>query len=134
MLKTIGNMLIGALVASFVGYASALVIGIPPPPAPAPGLVDGTWLTALASGRNYSFQSGISAAGTTQATATALSATVRLIEIDTPAASTGVSLPQCLAGAEIMLYNNGAQTLTVYPAVANNPNTAAQDTIGNGTS
>jgi hypothetical protein len=33
-----------------------------------------------------------------------------------------------------LLYNNGANTLAVYPAIANNPVTAAQDTINNGTS
>ncbi len=103
---------------------------------PDPGfrLIDGTWLNGLAGGVNRTSQSGITAAGTTQATATALAGQKQLISVDTVAASTGVNLPSCFAGTLIMLYNNGANTLTVYPAVANNSVTAAQDTINNGTS
>lgn len=130
MLKTIANMLVGAFFAAAVG--AAMAIGN----VPAPGFqaVDGSWLLALAGGQNYSYQYGITAAGTTQATATQLPSGVYLVELDTVAASTGAALPSCLQGTQFWLYNNGAQTLTVYPAVANNPVTAAQDTINNTTS
>jgi hypothetical protein len=130
MFKTIRDMLAGALVCAAVGSAFA-VVGTPP--GTGMGLVDGTWLMGLAGSQNNTFQSGITAAGTTQATATALPAGIYLIEVDTAAASTGVALPPCIPGTEINVYNNGANTITVYPAVANNPISAAQDTINNGT-
>lgn len=98
------------------------------------GLVDGTWLTNLAAGNNFLSQSGIAAAGSTQAGATPVSPGAFLIEVDTVASSTGVSLPFAYSGDAMMIYNNGANTLTVYPNVANNPATGAQDTINNSTS
>jgi hypothetical protein len=131
MLKTILNMLAGALIAASVSAAFAVVGN---PPVNGFGAVDGTWLNGLAGGLNNVYQSGITAAGTTQATATQLPSGVALVEVDTAAASTGVALPPCLPGTELNLYNNGAQTLSVYPTVPNNPVTAAQDTINNGTS
>lgn len=134
MFKTIrGILLLGAFAFGLIGGAYARV-GIPPNPATGFGTVDGTWLNGLAGGSNYSYKSGITAAGTTQATSTALPANIALLEVDTAAASTGVALPPCIQGTQISLYNNGANTLTVYPAIANNPITAAQDTINNGTS
>jgi hypothetical protein len=131
MFKTLRDMLLGAVCCAAVGVAAAAV---GTPPGTGPGLVDGAWLNGLAGGQNYTYQSGITAAGTTQATATALPTNIYLIEIDTVAASTGVNLPPCLPGTQMQIYNNGAQTLTIYPAVANNPLTAAQDTINNATS
>lgn len=129
MFKTICNMLAGALIISAVSAAYA--VGIPP--TTGFGAVDGGWLFGLANGRNRSYQYAISAAGTTQTTATQLPSDFALLEVDTAASSTGVNLPFCKQGTTISLYNNGAQTLTVYPAVANNPDTSAQDTINNGT-
>lgn len=117
-----------------LGIVAHAVVGVAPIPSNGPGLVDGMWLNGLAGGSNFSYQYAITAAGTTQATATALPANVYLVEVDTAAASTGVNLPPALPGTALVLYNNGAQTLAVYPAVANNPITAAQDTINNGTS
>lgn len=131
MLKTICNFLAGALVAAAVGAAFA-VTGQPPVNGFA--TPDGAWLLGLAGGQNRAYEFGITAAGTTQATAAALPAGIELLEVDTAAASTGVTLPSCLQGTLVSLYNNGANTLTVYPAVANNPVTAAQDTINSGTS
>jgi hypothetical protein len=130
MFKTILNMLAGAMIVAAVGAAFA----VGNPPVNGYAVPDGVWLLGLAGGQNNSYQSGITAAGTTQATATQLPSGIALIEADTVASSTGVNLPPCLPGTELSLYNNGAQTLTVYPAVANNPVTAAQDTINNGTS
>lgn len=130
MLKAIAHMLIGALIAA--GISAAFAVGT----APLNGFqaVDGGWLLGLANGRNRSYQYGIVAGGTTQATATQLPSDFALLEVDTAAASTGVNLPPCKQGTIVSLYNNGAQTLTVYPSVANNPTTAAQDTINNATS
>lgn len=131
MLKSLRDGLLGAVAAIAMGSAIAAIGN---PPQNGPGLIDGTWLNGLANGQNYSYQSGITAAGTTQATALQLPASVYMIEVDTTAASTGVNAPPALPGTQFVLYNNGAQTLTIYPAVANNPTTAAQDTINNGTS
>ncbi len=111
-----------------------MTVGIPP--LPGFGLVDGNWLFGVANGQNANYQSGIVAAGTTQATATQLAAGVTLLEIDTCPASAGVALPPAIQGTELSIYNNGAQTLTVYPSIANNQvlSPAAQDTINNGAS
>jgi hypothetical protein len=121
-----------ALCLVFLGIIAHAAVGT----APGTGfqLVDGAWLNGLAGGLNNTYQSGLTAAGTTQATATQIPSGIYLVEVDTAAASTGVNLPPCLPGTELNLYNNGANTLSVYPAVANNPVTAAQDTINNGTS
>lgn len=131
MIKTILNMLAGAFVAAAVSAAFAVTGTVPQPGFQA---VDGTWLLGLSNGQNYSYQSGITAAGTTQATATQLPASIYLLEVDTAAASTGVNAPPCLPGTQFVLHNNGANTISIYPAVANNPVTAAQDTINNTTS
>lgn len=129
MFKTIFNMLAGALIVTGIGAAFA----VGNVPQPGFGAIDGDWLLGLANGRNRSYQYNISAAGTTQATATQLPSDVSLIEVDTAAASSGVNLPLCRQGTILSLYNNGAQTLTVYPQVNNNPATGAQDTINSGT-
>lgn len=132
MLKTIANMALGALI--FAGVSAAIAATGFAPQNNGFAMQDGTWLNGLAGGVNFAYQYGVTAAGTTQATSTQLPTGAFLVEVDTAAASTGVALPPCLQGTSIELYNNGAQTLTVYPAVANNPVTAAQDTINNGTS
>lgn len=131
MLKTALNMLAGALIAASVGTAYA-VIGTPP--GTGPELADGAWLNGLAAGHNRTYQYGLAAAGTTQATSTQLPTRTQLLQIDTTGANSGVALPPALKGVMLSLYNNGASTLTVYPSIANNPVTAAQDTINNGTS
>src|ERR1700744_464625 len=109
------------------------MIGTPPPNGfSAP---DGSWLLGLSEGHNLTYQSGFAGAGTSsQATATQLPDLVSIIEVDTTAANSGVALPAALQGMRISLYNNGASTLTVYPAIANNPVTGSQDTINNAAS
>jgi hypothetical protein len=127
--------LLGLFVGLFV-IASGVVFaaGNPPTPSNGPGLVDGAWLNGLAGGQNESYVSGIKAAGTTQATCTPLPASIAIIEIDTVPASSGVCLPSALQGTEFTVFNSTGTTLLYYPAVANNPVTAAQDTINGGTS
>lgn len=122
---------LGLVLAGAAMHASAITGQVP---GTGFAMIDGTWLNGLAGGLNNSYQAAITAAGTTQATATQLQAGIRLLEVDTTAASTGVNLPQALPGTIVSLYNNGASTLTVYPTVSNNPITAAQDTINSGTS
>ena len=97
-------------------------------------LIDGDYVNGVAAGLNATTQSGVTAAGTNQATAFPITAGAALVSVDTVASSTGINLPSALAGIEISIYNNGANTLNVFPAVANNPITAAQDTINNSTS
>lgn len=105
------------------------------PPGTGPQLVDGTWLNGIAGGTNSSYQSGLTATGSSsQATALQLTSGYTIVEVDTVGANTGVALPAAFAGTEISVYNNGASTLTIYPQIANNPITAAQDTINNSTS
>lgn len=131
MLKTIFNMLIGALVAAAVGSAFA-VVGTPPINGFA--TVDGNWLNGLAGGQNATFQSGIVAhAGGTQAACFNLPVGVYYMQIDT-VATTGdsVCLPFAAAGTNVQIRNNGANTVNIFGQSANNPLTGAADTI-NGT-
>lgn len=130
-MKKLFGVIAAVLAATYVAFAA---VGTPPVPGNGFGMVDGTWLNGLAGGLNNSFQSGLTAVGTTQATALQLPSGILLLEVDTAAASTGVALPPCLPGTEVSLYNNGANTISVFPTIPNNPITAAQDTINNGTS
>ena len=116
--------------------ASALpalaLVGIAPTQGPA--LQDGTWLNGLAGGQNNLYVYGLTATGTNQATAAQFPSGYYLVEADTVAASTGFALPFCTPGVDLLFYNNGANTVTIYPNVSNNPLTSAQDTINNTTS
>jgi hypothetical protein len=108
------------------------VIGTPP--GTGPQLVDGIWLAAVAATQNETFTSGISAAGTTQATSTPIPSAFALVEIDTVPGSSGVSLPFAFTGVEIQLINSTSTTVIVYPSIANNPITGIQDTVNGATS
>jgi hypothetical protein len=103
-------------------------------PTNGPQLIDGTFVNGITQGSNQVYQSGLVAAGSAQATALQLGNLIAVYEVDTTAASTGVALPAALAGSEISIYNNGANTLTVYPQIANNATTGSQDTINNASS
>lgn len=131
MLKTMLHMFVGALVAASVSFAFA-VTG--QPPVNGFQTPDGTWLLGLAGATNETYQSGITAAGTTQATASSIPANIAVVEIDTVPASSGVRLPSAIAGTEIQIFNSTSTTLIYYPNLANNPITGAQDTINGGTS
>lgn len=72
-------------------------------------------------------QVAISAAGTTAATATLLSTVFSTV--GTTAASTGVKLPPTEAGALVVVSNDGAQTLTVYPQTSSTIDGSASVTI-----
>src|SRR5258707_10331172 len=100
-LSTILNMAIGAFVAAAIGAALA-VVGTPP--GTGPQLVDGAWLNGLAGGSNYTFQSGIAAAGTTQATATQLPAGIYFVEVDTVPSGAGVNFPAFFPGVGFFGY------------------------------
>src|SRR6185437_4698984 len=129
--------MIKVLIAAITGamlITAAYAAGIAPPVNGGYVQPDANWLYGIAGGVNNSYQYGITAAGTTQATSTQLPSQQKLIEIDTTASGTGVALPPAYQGTEVLLYNNGASTLTIYPNVANNPVTSAQDTINNTTS
>lgn len=68
--------------------------------------------------------SGLTATGSSQADALAISAEVN--EYTTVAASTGAILPaNCNTGDSIFVYSIGAQTLTVYPPVGETINAIA---------
>lgn len=108
------------------GEAFAFV-GDPPNPNSGPSLIDGAWLNGLAGGQNFSWKASISAAGTDRATATQIVPGFMLVEVDTVAASTGVRLPAAVPGTQVSIYNNGANTLSIYGYLA-------ADTINGGSS
>lgn len=94
---------------------------------------DGTsWLDVLkmiASTGRVAFKSiatGIAAAGTTQATATALTKTINIVS--TVAASQGVRLPAPEAGEFVLVANQGANALSVYPSTGHTINNLAANT------
>jgi hypothetical protein len=94
------------------------------------GLVDANWLIGVANDQNNSYVSGITATGTTQATSFQLTAGIAFNEIDTTPANAGVALPAAIAGVSVAIYNGSAtNALKVYPSIANNGATGAQDTI-----
>lgn len=124
--------LLAAVAALCLATSAMAGTGTPPTPSNGMGLVDGSWLNGLAGGQNESYQYGIAAAGTTQATATQLPAGIALIQVDS--GTGGFALPACLAGTELSVFNNSGATLTAYPSVKNNPVTGAQDTINSSTS
>ena len=125
-----------AILFAAVSTSAFAVIGQKPVPSMGFGLIDGTWLDGVVGGSNFLYKYGLTAAGTNQATALQLPANIHLLEVDTAGSggATGVALPTCLGGAEIVINDNTAYTIDVYPAIANNPITAAQDTINNTTS
>jgi hypothetical protein len=82
-------------------------------------------VTAGAVGGNVS--TGLTATGSTQATALALPASINAIS--TAAASTGVILPSnATSGDEIEVYNGGANAVTVYPPVGGTINNLSANT------
>ena len=113
-----------------------MTVGIQPPLGSGPQLIDGVWVNGVAQGQNFSSISGVVAAGSAQSGATQLAGQNMLVEVDTSTASTGlgVALPFAFPGSMLMLYNNTANNCTIYPSIANNSVTAAQDTINNTTS
>lgn len=117
-----------------LGFLAHAVVGNPPIAGGSFSLVDQTWLNGIAGGTNYTYQSGLTATGTNQATALQLPALISMFSIDTVAANTGVALPQCVAGTSIDLRNAGASTLSIYGSTTANSavSPAANDTI-NGT-
>lgn len=93
--------------------------------------VDNDWLNGVAGGHNLAFQNGLTAVGNSQATSLQLADRIAVLEIDTSSASTGAALPAALAGVNIFVINNTANNITIYPSIANNPVTGAQDTFNN---
>ncbi len=127
-------MRLTTILAAFLIGTFPAVAATGTPPGQGPQLVDGAWLHGLSGGLNQRYAAGLTAAGSGQSTAAQIPAGYYLVEFDTVASSTGGYLPFCLPGTTLFIYNNGAQTLTVYPNPTNNPTTAAQDTINNTTS
>ena len=126
--------IVTAAVAALIAGAGASYALIGTPPGTGPQLIDGAWLNGLAGGLNNLYVSGLTAAGTNQATAAQIPSGYYIVEADTVASSTGLTLPFAVPGTDMLFYNNGANTVTIYPNVTNNPATSAQDTINNGTS
>lgn len=84
-------------------------------------------LSAVASTAiNGDAATGLTAAGTTQATALLLPAANNFVA--TAAASSGVILPPGSPGDEVFIYNGGANALAVYPPVGATLNNLAANT------
>lgn len=93
-------------------------------------LIDGDFVNGITQGHNMVSQSGVVAAGSSShANSTQLADRIAFFEIDTVTANSGVSLPPALAGVSIFVGNNTATNVIVYPSIANNPATNAQDTF-----
>jgi hypothetical protein len=80
---------------------------------------------SLSVGGNYlrSVQTGISAAGATQGTATALTKDISIVS--TVSAGQGVVLPSAVAGMVLIVNNTSATTMNVYPATGGAINSLA---------
>lgn len=96
-------------------------------------LIDGDFVNGITQGHNFTFQNGLTAVGTNQATSLQLADRISFLEIDTSSASTGAALPFALAGVTITVINNTGNNITIFPAIANNSR-GVQDTINNTTS
>jgi hypothetical protein len=72
----------------------------------------------------------VTAAGTTAADATQVNNT--WVRVSTAASGTGVRLPAVETGAMMVVRNDGANTLTVYPATGTTINGSASDSIAAG--
>jgi hypothetical protein len=130
MIKTIVNMLVGAFVAALVSAAFA-VTG--QPPVQGFQTPDGTWLLGLSGGQNQSYEFAITAkAGGTQTTCTNIAPGIYLNQVDTVASGNdSICLPFAVAGTNIQIRNNGAQTMAIFAQSGTNLLTASTDTINN---
>lgn len=70
-------------------------------------------------------QDAITALGTTQATAAVLSTNAQNYNVTTAAASTGVKLPVSVTGSILVVANNGANAVLIYPATGEKINALA---------
>lgn len=79
-------------------------------------IMRGGYSAGSAKAINGSVATGLTAAGTTLATALDLTADTNVI--GTCASGAGVSLPSCEIGDSVEVYNGGANSCTVYPDVS----------------
>lgn len=94
-------------------------------------LIDGRFVNGITQGQNMVTQTGITAVGNNHATSLQLQPLIAFYEVDTSSASTGVSLPPAQSGVQIFVGNNTSNNITIYPSIANNSLTSAQDTFNN---
>lgn len=116
-----------------LGFFAHAVTGTPP--SPGPNLIDGTWLNGVVGGQNFSYQSGVTAkASGTQTTCTQLTPGIYLYQVDTVASTNdSVCIPFAIAGTNMSIRNNGAQTLGIFAQIGTNIATATTDQINNTT-
>lgn len=81
---------------------------------------NGSMATMTTTGFVNDSASAISAAGTTQGTATAI--TTNIVDVTTVAAGTGVILPDPVTGRRIVIRNSGVNDLKIYPGVGDQIN------------
>tara|TARA_R110000868_G_scaffold335787_2_gene596651 strand:- start:3649 stop:4014 length:366 start_codon:yes stop_codon:yes gene_type:complete len=89
-------------------------------------MMGGGMSSVMAQAINGDVNSAVSAAGTTQATATAINA--GNVVVTTAAASSGVILPSGVIGDDLGILNLGANAVTVYPPVGEQINALSANT------
>src|ERR1700744_5085202 len=92
----------------------AVSSGMPQPFQPGFNLEDGSLLNKALSADLATWASGLTATGTTQATALQLAAVLN--QCSTVASSTGVNLPPATLGSYVLVLNGGANAMKVYSA------------------
>lgn len=91
-------------------------------------IMRGGYSAGSAKAINGAVAAGLTAAGTTLATALDLQADTNVI--GTCASGAGVSLPSCEIGDSVEIYNGGANACTVYPSTTSEQINGL--TVGNG--
>lgn len=92
------------------------------------GKLPGLTVEALRVGNTVQY--GATAAGTTNADALQINAGVSRVIVTTAAASSGVRLPAANRGDQVLVVNNGANAITVYPGTGNRMNAGTVTTVG----
>ena len=112
-----------------------MTVGVPPVSGGGPALMDQSWTLGVAQGRNFTYQSGITAkASGTQAAATQISVGAFLYEVDTCANDAdSVKLFPAIPGHSFVIANVTGHTLDIYASDGYNGVTgsSAADKINN---
>lgn len=115
-LKRLANYMAGQLksaVAITGGTINGATVGATTPAAGKFTTLESTGNLTCGANHIRTIAATVSAAGTNQATATALTADIN--NVTNVGASTGVRLPTAVTGMKISVFSNGANNLLVYP-------------------
>lgn len=107
------------------------------PPGTGPQLVDGAWLTGIASGQNQTYQSGLTAkASGTQSNGTPIPNNISFVEFDTVGTGNDSAVLPFAEnpGTTIVVLNSTSTSMNVYSNPGTNPVTGAADKLNGSTS